>query len=137
MTGTGQSGGLLRDALRSAGIVQSTKALTPKGGSRLKRTGKTRSKMWDITRKILPQKPSATDADIKRCIRAKYGETVSDGIIQEARWIFKRKVESGEIVLPTDRVKLSTLQSLYNHLEQEDKDMFHIWLAEQIQGKKT
>jgi hypothetical protein len=89
--------------------------------------------MWHITA-LLQKNPKISDADIKRSIRSKFlkkdgtPEAVSDGIIREARWIFARKLENGEIVVEGQRAYLSDVQRNYLALTTDDRNAFLTWL---------
>lgn len=87
---------------------------------RKKRHGKSRAKMWFITRGILVRNPNATDADIQRQVREEFNESVGSDILKEARWIFKRKVESEEIVLPGKKANLNVVKELVRNLVPDD-----------------
>lgn len=142
MNGNRQSGQPFGKILEKAGIKPSDFAhsettpgrQTPTGkGRKKKRTGKSRAKMWHITG-LLQQNPEVSDADIKRSIRTKFTkkdgspEAVSDDIIQEARWIFARRLEQGDIVVKGRPAYLNNVQQGYMALSDQDRKVFLAWL---------
>jgi len=89
--------------------------------------------MWHITN-LLQEDPEISDADIKRSVRAKYTkkdgkpESVSESIIQEARYIFARRLERGEITIKGKPAYLHNVQQGYMALSDEDRNIFLTWL---------
>ena len=81
---------------------------------RYKRTAKSRSKMWFITQTLLRSDPKMARADIKRAVKKKYGESVGESVIDEAIWIYKKKVEA-------QSQGLEKSKESYKKLSQTDK----------------
>jgi len=94
-----------------------------------KRHGKSRHKMWYITTELLPRSPNMTDADIKRKIKAKYGEGIKEDIIKQARFIFKRKVDAGEIIIRGHHANIKIAMNLYRALIPKDREVFKSWIC--------
>jgi hypothetical protein len=141
MTEKKKSGRSVGDVLREAGVKPSDFAhseatpgrRTPTKSKKVKRTAKSRSKMWHITN-LLQENPEISDADIKRSIRAKYTrndgrpESVSESVIQEARYIFACRLERGEITIKGKPAYLHNVQQGYMALSDQDRNIFLTWL---------
>jgi len=99
-----------------------------RGNGKTQRNAKTRAKMWYITRRLLQQNPGINDADIRRGVKRQFGEDVAPDIVKEARYIFARKVESGEIVVAGRMARLNAVQDLYLRLSAGNKGAFIDWV---------
>ena len=77
----------------------------------------------------LKRNPNICDADLIRIVERHFHEGVGDGVLKQARWIFKRKVEQGDIVVDGKVANIKAVQDLYLKLSPQDKAAFGAWLV--------
>jgi hypothetical protein len=77
----------------------------------------------------LKRNPDICDADLIRVVERYFHESVGDSIIKEARWIFKKKCEQGDIVVDGKVANIKAVQDLFLKLAPQDKAAFRAWLV--------